>query len=164
MPSPPPPTTCIPSVRSSPSQESPEAGGGREPGCRSVETPAPSPSLPLPSPSSYVRTSHSCRTSEPPDWVHLVAGLVLPPTLAPALLAPCPAPSLSFAAPIPFLRYVYLWRVHPRTRAEQPTRWRGAWPPGADNLARDGVRPAAVRRRAGTVMHKPGCRVATEST
>lgn len=44
---PPPPATRIPSVRSSPSQESPEAGGGREPGCRAVKTPAPSSSLPL---------------------------------------------------------------------------------------------------------------------
>lgn len=100
-PSPPPPTTRIPSVRSSPSQESPEAGGGREPGCLAMETPAPSSSFPLPSPSSYVRTSHSCHTSEPPDWVHLVTGLVFLLTLAPATLAPCPAPSFSLTAAVP---------------------------------------------------------------
>lgn len=100
-PSPPAPSTRIPSVRSSPSQESPEAGGGREPGCRAVKTPAPSSSLPLLEPSSYVRTSHSCRILEPPDWVHLVTSLVLTLTLAPATLAPCPAPSLSLTAAVP---------------------------------------------------------------
>lgn len=99
---PPAPDNMHPFCQEQPQPRKPRSGRRRRAGLPisgSVEAPAPSPSLPLPSPSSYVRTPHPCRTSEPPDWVHLAAGLVLLHAPAPATLAPCPAPASAVRRP-----------------------------------------------------------------